>query len=86
MGHGGGWGWASSAVGGGVGERPVAGFELDEVAAEGDTGELLEEETALAAAAQAELADELLVAGAVGRGTVDEADELAVGVGVRGRH
>ena len=59
---------ACGFFGGAVGEGPLAGVEFDEVSADGDTGELLEEETALAAAAEAELADELLVAGAVGRG------------------
>ena len=51
----------------------------------GCAGELLERRRALASAAEAELADELLVAGAMGRwARVDEADELAGRSGGKG--
>ena len=43
---------------------------------------MFEEETALAASAEAKLADELLVAGAVSGGTLDAADEFAVALWV----
>ena len=83
----GGAGWAGGLFRGGGGEGPLLGVELDEVAAGGDAGELLEQEAALAAAAEAELADELFVAGAAAGGALDAADELAVGVRVGGvRH
>ena len=71
---------AGGFFGRGVGEGPVAGVELDQVAAEGDAGELLEQEAALAAAAEAEFADELLVAGAGVGAALDQADEFAVGL------
>jgi hypothetical protein len=48
--------------------------DLDQGSAGGDASELFEEQAALAASAEAELADELLVAGALAGGAFDAAD------------
>ena len=71
--------------GGGAGEGPLVVVDFYEVAAEGNALKLLEEQAAFTAAAEAKLADELLVAGAGGGAAFDEADEFAVGLGVRGQ-
>ena len=65
-----------------VRQRPLAFVQLHELSAQGNACELLEKQPALAAAAQAKLADELLVTGAVGGAALDHADELAVGLGI----
>ncbi len=70
--------------GGGMGQGPLTVVKFYQVAAEGNAGELLEQEPPLAAAAETELADELLIAGARGGAALDEADELAVGLWVVG--
>ncbi len=51
----------------GAGNAPVFAIELDELAARGEPGQLLEQQAALAAAAQAQFADQLLVSGLSGR-------------------
>ena len=77
---------ACGFLGCGVRKRPVAGVELCQFAAKGDARELLEQQATLASAAEAKLADELLVAGPVRGAALDQADQLAVGMGVgRGR-
>ena len=53
------------------GNAPVLAIGLDEVAAGGHAGELLEEQTALAAAAEAEFAHQLLVSGFAAGGACD---------------
>ena len=57
---------------------PVIFAGAAEFAAGDHAGELLDEEAALAAAAQAEFADELLVAGALIGGTGDSIEQIAV--------
>ena len=53
--------------------------ELDELAADGKPGQLLEQEPALAPAAQAELADQLLVSGLLAGGGSDAGHQFAIG-------
>ena len=52
---------------------------FDEIAGGGEAGEVFEEQTAFAASAERELADELLVSGALAGGSLDLAEEFAVG-------
>ena len=61
------------------GKAPVLAVELDELAADGEAGQVLEEETALAAAAKRELADQLLVSGLLAGGGGDAGEQLAIG-------
>jgi hypothetical protein len=65
------------------GETPVVGVDLDQGSAGGDACELLEEEAALSSSAEAEFANELLIACALAGGAFDEPDELAIGVLIR---
>ena len=63
----------------GAGHRPVVAVELDESSGGGEAGEVLEQQAAFAASGQRELADELLVAGALAGRAFDAAEEFAVG-------
>ena len=67
------------SAGSGAGNAPVLAIELDELAAGSEPGKLLEQQTPLAAAAQAEFADQLLVSGfSAGRGG-DPREQFAIG-------
>ena len=70
----------------GSGNAPVLAIELDEGAAGGQAGELLEEQAALHSAAQRELADQLLVAGFLAGGAGDPRKEFLVGHSSRVGH
>ena len=65
--------------GGGGGDGPLLAVGFDEMAGGGEAGEMFEEEAAFAASAERELADELLVSGALAGGSLDAAEEFAVG-------
>ena len=52
---------------------------LNEMAGGGEAGEMFEEQAAFAASAEREFADELLVSGALVRGSLDVAEQFAVG-------
>ena len=55
---------ARAALGGsGLGNAPVLAVELAELAAHGEAGQLLQEQTPLASAAERQFADQLLVSG-----------------------
>ena len=64
---------------GGAGQAPLLAIELDELAARGKAGKLLEQQAPLAPAAQAELADQLLVSGFAAGGAGDAGHQLAIG-------
>jgi hypothetical protein len=68
----------------GSADGPDFAVELGQCSAGGEAGELLEQETAFAAAAEAELGDELLVAGAVAGGALNAAQQVLIGALVRG--
>ena len=61
-------------------KHPVVIVGLGEFAAGGEAGEVLEEETAFAAAGEREFADELLVAGALAGRALDATEQVAVAV------
>jgi hypothetical protein len=63
----------------------VLAVKLGEFSAEGDAVELLEEFAALAPAAEAQLADKLLVAGFLAGGAADVADKFAVSHQIQSR-
>jgi hypothetical protein len=67
-----------AARGSGARESPLIVIGADEIAAGGHARELLLEQAALASSAEAEFADELLVSGALSRGSADAVEELAV--------
>jgi hypothetical protein len=73
---------ASGLLGRGTGHRPLLVVDLDQLASGVDAGELFEEKAALAAAAEAELASEVLVSGAAVGRALYAADQIAVGVRV----
>jgi hypothetical protein len=54
-------------------------IRLDELATDGEAGQLLEEETPRAAAGERKLADQLLVSGLLARGGGDSSEQLAIG-------
>ena len=67
-------------------DGPVIAVEVGELAAHGEALQLIEEQTALAAAAQAELADKLFVAGFAAGRAGDARDQVAIGHGLRVGH
>jgi hypothetical protein len=60
-------------------KAPVVAVGFDQGTARGEASKLFEEEPALAATAEAEFADKLLVAGAPSGGTGDAGEKIAVG-------
>ena len=58
---------------------PVLAVDLDELAANGEPGQLLQQQTALAPAGERELADQLLVSGLLAGGGGDPGQQLAIG-------
>ncbi len=67
-------------------DAPVIAVEVGELAAHGEALQLIEEQAALAAAAEAELADKLLVAGFAAGRAGDARDQVAIGHGLRVGH
>ena len=61
-----------------AGNAPVLAVELGEFAAHGQAGELLQQQTPLAAAAQAQLAHKLLVSGFAAGGAGDPRHQFAI--------
>jgi len=68
-----------STLCGGFGDGPLLPIGLHQMAGGGETGEVFDEQTALASSAERELADELFVSGALVGGSLDVAEEFAVG-------
>jgi hypothetical protein len=56
----------------------VVAFGLDQSAARGEAGKLLEQETTLAAATQAQFADQLFVARTAAGGAADAGKQIAI--------
>ena len=60
-------------------DGPLLAIGLEEMAGGGKAGEMFEEKAAFAASAEREFADELLVSSALTRGSLDVAEQFAVG-------
>ncbi len=63
----------------GLGQGPVIAVRFNQFAPRGHAVELFDQHTALSPAAQAQFANQLLVAGSLARGTFDTMEEFAVG-------
>lgn len=60
-------------------ERPVIAIRLHQLAADGEPGQLFEEETPRAPTGERKLADQLLVSGLLARGGGNPGEQLAIG-------
>ena len=67
------------AAGGLPGDAPVLAIGLDEIAARGHAGELLQQQAAFASAAEAKLADQLLVSGFAAGGARNLRQQFPIG-------
>ena len=73
-------------AGGGARDAPVFAIEFGQLAADGEAGQLFEKQATLAAAGEAQLADELLVSGFASGGAGDARHEFPIGHGSRVDH
>jgi hypothetical protein len=71
-------GYQAGARCSGPGKAPVVAIGLDQGAARGEAGKLLEQETTLAAATEAQFADELFVTGTAAGGAADAGKQIAI--------
>ena len=62
----------------GFGNAPVLAVELHQLAAHGEAGQLFEQQTALPASCQTQLADQLLVSGLLAGGVRDAFDQFLI--------